>query len=195
MSEQMSIDDASRPPRSWEIHYDVLPQDYVDFQLFYLRSTSRGRRWMAEIVGIAALTMTACIACDSVEALRRRDFLELVGIGAVVFIGWTLCIVAIPWAARWSIRRRSQSLADDTAIRGLIGRQTLFVSDAEIREEINSECNVVSWPQIEGVFRDARSIYLVRKKYRDAVVVPRRAFLTEEQFSQFFDFCRAASGG
>lgn len=111
------------------------------------------------------------------------------------FVTSLLIVIAI-CLITWFISSRDLFGASSRImLRYLEGRSLNFelkLLDEGIYSANGTSSGVITWNRIVDVYKSEKSIFIFKGRY-DAIIVPKRAFNSDEEFNGFFDYIKTAA--
>ena len=159
------------------VEYEIVIDDLVAWNAWVNRHaaslrTNFIRGWL--LIGIMLLISVALFS-----SMFPSETAGLLAMGAVALMVW----LAYPAYYRWKVSRLARAMYSE-GVSNLIGRRRLSLSADYVIFSSPLSQSVIRWAGIEQVVVQQEATYLLLSKI-SAIVVPRRAFATDEQFNAF----------
>jgi hypothetical protein len=172
------------------IEYEITKEDLAAFNLYHqFQSPTARRHYVRAWIFPAAAWLILCTGiwylADRERGRPFRTFLDLLPL----FSGVPLYLLYFPWAYRRKVRKIIAGMVNEGENRGVLGRHQVRISPEGIRESGELSEASTAWRAIERVVRDGEYAFIYTNALA-AIIVPRRAFGSLEEFEQFV---RAAS--
>jgi len=152
-----------------EIQYHLTEEDYVKFNLFFMKNSETARkalnmqRFLAPVFFIFVSFLLAKIA--------DMNFIGLFVIFAVISILW---IWLYPKYFDHFVIRKTRKVLSEADNPGLLGEHRLLLSEEGITETTAKSETRAAWSGIQDIKEDQHSLYLFNSAV-SAFIIPKRA--------------------
>ncbi len=181
-------------PNSATAEYELAIDDLLDFTMYVFRHSPTIRRSirLAQL-GVPALMLLVALGTvlflsrDEADYLIWQDYLLLAGIlVAMVTVVGTVWAFAYP---RWLEARGLKTwkaLLRESKTDPVLGRTRVALTPSGIETVNENGHGVTSWRTVEQIVPTAKHIFILIGGLK-GVVVPRRAFPTENEYRRFLE--------
>lgn len=165
-----------------EIKYELTKDDFLEFNLYHaensktVKKTLNIQRYIISIIFIfAAIVMSSYL--DIPYSFTIPFYL-------VVFLIWVLFY---PKYFKWHIKRNVSKMLDEGKNKGIIGEQSLSISNEGIISisEVGEMKN--NWSSVEKIVKTDK-IILIYISSISAYIIPIKAFNNEEEVNSFISY-------
>jgi hypothetical protein len=167
------------------VEYELTTEDirrsslYHNFHSPTIRRQYRSGLLVFPIMWLMICTMIWFFA-DRERHTPMRTFLDL----WPLFSGVPLWFLYFPWHYRRKVRKIITAMINEGSNRGLLGRRQLTISPNGVTESGEFGQTTRTWKSIERIAEDEDYAYIYLHA-TEAMIVPRRAFGSNEEFGHF----------
>ena len=159
------------------VEYEIVIEDLVAWNAWVNRHaaslrTNFLRGWL--LIGVMLLVLVVVFS-----SMFPNETAGLLAMGVVTLMLW----LAYPIYYRWKVSRLARAMYSE-GVSNLVGRRRLSLSADYVVFSSPLSQSIIRWAGIEQVVVQREATYLLLSKI-SAIVVPRRAFATDEQFNAF----------
>ncbi|MCI0746764.1 MAG: YcxB family protein [Verrucomicrobia subdivision 3 bacterium] len=169
------------------VEFDLTKDDLIAFNLYHnSHSTAVRRQYLIGWFLPAAILLAVCIGiwmlADQSRNTPLRTFLDLLPL----FCSVPLFLLYYPWAYRRKVRKIIDAMVSEGSNRGLFGRHAVSISEIDITDSGAFGQTTRVWFGVERVVGTEHYAYIYLSSL-SAVIVPRRAFVSEAEFEKFIE--------
>jgi hypothetical protein len=167
------------------VEYELTTEDIRRFSLYHLFHSPIVRRQYRS--GLLVFPIMWLLLCTMIWFLADRErhtplrtFLDL----WPLFSGVPLWFLYFPWQYRRKVRKTVTAMINEGSNRGLLGRRQLTISPNGVTESGEFGQTIRIWKSIDRIAEDEDYAYIYLHA-TEAMIVPRRAFPSVEEFDNF----------
>jgi hypothetical protein len=169
-----------------QVQYQLTIDDLVAFNLHHTRTSQASRRRIrrSQVYGVITVLI--------VVLLWPRWGL---GLRAAFFVGYSLFLLfGFPAYYRWSVRRNAKKLYSGGGDKGALGNHIVSIDEGGVTEVSDVGDSRTTWGGIEKVEEDEAYIFVYTGSVQ-AHVIPKRAFLSDDEAAEFLETAKAYHSG
>ena len=167
------------------VEYELTGEDLRAFNLYHqAHSPTARRQYLFSWFFPAAVWLLVCTGiwylADQKRGVPLQTFLDLLPL----FCGVPVYLIYFPWAHRRNLRKIIDGMIHEGKNRRLFCRHRVSISPEVVAESGDFGESSTRWPAVERVVANREYAFLYLNALA-AIVVPRRAFPTEQAFEEF----------
>ncbi|MBV8879876.1 MAG: YcxB family protein [Planctomycetaceae bacterium] len=159
------------------VRYELTKEDLVLFNLYHLEHSPSVRARQFRIMAVIFVLGIAAFVGGLLLPPRYR----MLCVGGVSVTG---SVFFMPSSVRRRVRKTTEEMLSEGRNKGMVGLKQITLVPAEIRVVGGLGSASFAWPVVERIVRDANALYVYVSAVA-ALIVPRRAFATPEEFEAF----------
>lgn len=168
------------------VQFALTGDDYAAFNLHW-QDTSEFMRRRRRKVWVLLAVMTLAPATISIATMENDPGLAtFMGLIALVMLVWTIAILA---SRRRNVSRSIHGIFRNMTGRAMVGPRTLTIRPDAIHTVSEVFETAYKWIGIERIETNAAYVFFYQGS-NGAIIVPKRAFSSEEQFQLFLETAR-----
>ncbi|MFZ3589673.1 YcxB family protein [Bacillus sp. DJP31] len=165
-----------------KIHYEILEEDYVAFNLHHARHSETIKRSLKiqRLIGpLLFIVMPFLFARDD-------QLLFMIMLGMMTLLGFTWFFL-FPIFMNKSIERTTRRMIKEGKNSNILGKREMTLTSEGIFDEGETNSTKSQWSTIEK-FMDTDDYFFIYNSSVSAYIVPKRTFTKEEDRAEFVKF-------
>jgi membrane protein implicated in regulation of membrane protease activity len=167
-------------------NFELTKEDLLTYNLSHQARSPALRRQRAWTVGVC---LGAAVILGGVMCLPSAgDFGRVANFWPVAYFFLAIGILK-PLLWRRQVRRIVDRMLNEGRNRSLLGKREVLITPADISTAGELRSTIVRWKAVERIVEEREVLYVYISSV-DAVIIPRRAFASDDEFAAFGAACR-----